>query len=248
MVTFETKVWENDWPMLLCSGRLKLMIDRNNFDFPRRQLIINNVKDPAKVKAAAQLLVDKKILTDYYVADDYAGAALDHFGLARNDFGSGYYYSIAELVGIYLCPTPYLLHFSSDSILMRRTDWIDKAISVMEKNDCIKAANLCWNGQYEIAKREAKDMDDDFFFGQGFSDQCYLIRAQDFQQRIYQETNQASMRYPAYGGELFEKRVDAWLRNHGYLRATFRFGSYRHCNFPKNRFLKMIRKNFFYGM
>jgi hypothetical protein len=64
--------------------------------------------------------------------------------------------------------------------------------------------------------------------GFGFSDQCFLVRTADFRAPIYNELNDLSARYPGYGGELFEKRVDAWMRNHGFLRATFKHGTYLH--------------------
>ena len=47
-------------------------------------------------------------------------------------------------------------------------------------------------------------------------------------------TAELSKRYPRYGGDLFEKRVDSWMRNHAFHRLTWRHGSYEHRNFPRN--------------
>ena len=45
-----------------------------------------------------------------------------------------------------------------------------------------------------------------------------LGKHHDFKAPIYNEANPVSERYPKYGGETFEKRVDSWIRNHKYLR------------------------------
>jgi hypothetical protein len=62
----------------------------------------------------------------------------------------------------------------------------------------------------------------------------YLVRTSDFKERIYNENNSLSERYPKYGGELFEKRVDAYMRNHDKYRITHNGISYISSNFPKN--------------
>ncbi|MHC0038676.1 hypothetical protein [Pseudoneobacillus sp. C159] len=204
------------------------MIDYNLYSFSNKVLFINNVQDKELVSYHAEILVKEGILTSFVIVDDYAEEALDFFGLTKDCFGAGYYYSISELVSIYLCKTEYLLHFSSDSILEKPIDWIKNAIKKMEGNMKIKVANPTWNGQYQEALAESIEEDDYFYTGFGFSDQCYLIRVKDFKQKIYMEKNSLSERYPVYGGELFEKRVDAWMRNNNYYRITYKLGSYIH--------------------
>ena len=230
-VTFETKCYEKDWEYLLKTNRLKRMIELNNYDFKEKKLFINNVKDVCQVCYYADKLVKSGILTSYVVVDEYADAALNFFNINKESFKGGYYYSISELVGIYLCSTEYLLHFSSDSILDTSFHWIDKAILRMEQDNNIKVANPTWNNNYIEAKNESFLEDENFYVGFGFSDQCYFIRTKDFRDRIYNEVHSASRRYPAYGGELFEKRVDSWMRNHHYYRITYKHGSYIHKNF-----------------
>jgi hypothetical protein len=227
-VTFESKCYERDWKVLLCSGRLRQMIERNSFPFAERVLYINNVQDVAAVSSAAGALVREGVITSYEVVDDYAREALEFFDIDKDSFHGGYYYSIQELVGIYLCRTEYLLHFSGDSMLVGSFSWIGAALAVMQRNAAFKVANSCWNGRYWEARREAHAEVADFFVGYGFSDQCYLIGAADFRARIYDEHHPASERYPKYGGELFEKRVDAWMRNHEWLRLTYKGGTYWH--------------------
>jgi hypothetical protein len=155
-ITFETKVWENDWELMLKSSRLEKMIERCNHAFNQKILYI-------------------------------------------------------------------------------------KGIATLKNNNNVKVFNLTWNREYSSAKSESKYDDTLNAYGFGFSDQMYLIRSADFRQPIYQYYDPASERYPKYGGELFEKRVDSWMRQNNFLRATYKNGSYLHKNFPKNRLLKKIQ-------
>ncbi|RXZ80762.1 hypothetical protein EBB07_17425 [Paenibacillaceae bacterium] len=229
-VTFETKCYEKDWRILLQTPRLEQMIDHNNYPFKETRLYINNVNDPEEVSFYADLLVRRGILSSYEVVERHANEALDFFGIDKESFKGGYYYSIAELVSIYLNRTPYLLHYSGDSMLSAPCAWIEPALNVLDSDASIVTAGLVWNGQYHEAQSDAVAEKAEFYLDHGFSDQCYLIRTSDFRRRIYNEQHEASARYPVYGGELFEKRVDAWMRNHGYLRAIYKYGSYIHRN------------------
>jgi len=241
-VTFETKCYEKDWEILLKTGRLEQMISRNEFDFAARVLYINNVSQPEQVQQWAERLKDRGVITEHILVDDHADAALDFFGLDRSDFKGGYYYSIQELVGVYLCKTDYLLHFSGDSILDGSFGWIDQAVERMSCDSRIKTANCLWNHARDEVHEGTFDPDGRFWVGYGFSDQCYLIPTAEFRKPIFHGVNPASERYPGYGGELFEKRVDAWMRNNSYQRATWMQGSYLHRNFPRNRFVRTLRR------
>lgn len=238
MVTFETKCYEKDWEILLKTGRLEAMISRNCFEFAERILYINNVSDPDKVRRYADRLTEQGVISSHVLVADHADEALDFFGIERDSFKGGYYYSIQELVGIYLCRSEYLLHFSSDSILDGSFPWVGQGISILEHDQRIRSVNCVWNRKHGEARDNAVEETDDFWIGPGFSDQCYLIRTEDFKARIYGETHPASARFPGYGGELFEKRVDAWAHNNGYLLATYKHGSYLSRNFPRNRLVR----------
>jgi hypothetical protein len=232
-VTLETKCWERDWKKLLCTDWLKQLADRNSHSFSERLLIINNVADLSRVVSLAQAAVADGRITGYVVVQEHAAAALDFFDLTMADLGRGYVYSIAELVSIYLCNTDYLLHFAGDCLPRRRYEWVAQAMDVFAADPRVRVANLSWDtpgcpventpaGEASLGRLDA------FYLGYGFSDQCYLVRTKDFRDRLYGETNVVSERYPKYGGELFEKRVDAWMRNHGFIRATYIHGVYDH--------------------
>jgi hypothetical protein len=119
-ITFETKVWENDWELMLKSSRLEKMIDRCNHAFDQKILYVNNVQDYSKLPQVADRLIRSGVIDQYVNVSDYAEEALNFFSLSRDKLGIGYYYSIAELVSIYLIKTEYLLHFSSDSIVSKK--------------------------------------------------------------------------------------------------------------------------------
>ncbi len=241
-ITFETKVWENDWELVLKTSRLKTLILRCNYHFDHRVIYINNVKNPSIVEVHAQRLINEGVIDQFVHVHEHAQEALDFFHLSKEKLGKGYYYSIAELVSIYLTKTKHLLHFSSDAIPEKNIafDWLQQGIHLLETNSEVKIFNLTWNHRFDEAKNESIKEDDQFFYGYGFSDQMYLVRTEDFRDSIYEEINDASERYPKYGGELFEKRVDSWMRNHSHMRATSKEASYIHKNFPKNYLLKKI--------
>lgn len=204
-VTFETKCYERDWRELLLTDRLSRAIAQHRFPFAERILYVNNVERPELVLRHARRLVDEGVLTDCVLVDEHSEEALLFFGLTEEDFQGGYRYSIAELVALYRCRTEYLLHYAGDCMLEEPTDWLRPCLERMRLQRSIVAANPVPNGRMDEAAREALLTDGDFHLGYGFSDQCYLVRTLDFRARIYGERHPASERYPAYGGELFEK-------------------------------------------
>jgi hypothetical protein len=241
-VTFETKCWEQDWEFLLRTDRIKRTIELSRFNFAKRTLCINNVADVDLVCHYAQRLIKSGVLTDFVVVAEKEKTALDFFRLTKESLTSGFVYSIAELVGLYVCETDYLLHFSGDSRPMTESAWLPSAIARLEIDAHAKVANLTWNANYAEAAAESFAEDPDFYVGYGFSDQMYLVRTADFRSaEVYHESNPLSARYPRYGGELFEKRVDSWMRNHDYHRLTYRHAAYEHRNFPRTRWKKKSR-------
>lgn len=242
-ITFETKCWERDWKYLLIEGYLEKIIEGCNYNFDRKLLYINNVEDISLVKEYAQHKVEEGIIDDYIIVDEYAEEVLNFFNIDKDDFKGGYYYSIAELTSIYLCQTDLLLHFSGDSwIRDKGTTWVADAAKLLMNDSSFFVANPLWNNNHDIsvnyaeAERESIKEIDKYFIGYGFSDQCYMIRTEDFRKPIYNESHPSSERYPEYGGELFEKRVNSYMRNHNLLRLTSKDVVYIHRNYPKETF------------
>jgi hypothetical protein len=241
MVTFETKCYENDFQLILKSSYLKTMIERCNYKFDKKVLFINNVSDINKVKKYADKAVSKGIIDEFYVVKEYAQPALDFFEIDKESFMGGYYYSISELVSIFLCKTEYLVHFSSDVMMFPNSvNWIDDAIYNMKNNKKFVVANPNWSKDYKGEKIESYDESENWFIGTGFSDQCYLIKTDVFKNNIYNFHHEYSERYPRYGGELFEKRVDAYMRFNNLYRLTNKNCFYMHKNIPKGSYLKQL--------
>ncbi len=242
-ITFETKCYENDWEYLLKTKYLDLMISNCNINFEFKQLIINNVKKPEIVKKYAQKKIDKGIIDAFFVVDDYIDEALHFFDIRKDSLGKGYNYSCSELVGLYLTRTKYHLHFSSDAFLHKisRSGWIKEACQLFEMESKYVVANPCWDYEFEDAiSQSVKPKTGSFIIGYGFSDQCYLVRSADFRTQIYNFKHPDSERYPKYGGELFEKRVDSFMRTNQLLRLTHSSESYVHRNFPKSLILRKV--------
>ncbi len=249
MVTFETKCYENDWEFILKGSYLRQMIARCNYPFSHRVVMINNVRNKSKVCRYADKKIREGVIDAYYIVDDYAKTALEFFEIRPGSFHGGYYYSIAELVSIYLCNTEYLIHFSGDSFPDdNQSTWISDAINIFSERSDIVVANANWDKEFILAAEESFDSINDFFLGFGFSDQCYLIRTKDFRKPIYNEHHEVSVRYPEYGGELFEKRVDSYMRNHNLYRLTSKKSSYTHRNFPNNKWERLrVKWNLFFA-
>jgi hypothetical protein len=242
-VTLETKCWEHDWKRILDGERLRLLVERNAYPFSEKILMINNVKNYSVVSQCAERAIQQGWISKYIVVEEHAAEALDFFLISREALGIGYPYSIAELVGIFLCRSDFLLHYAGDCIPATTCDWVSRAVRLMSQNPRVKVCNLDWEENHREAKGGATEETDDFYIGPGgFSDQCYLVRSKEFRQRIYNESNPASARYPRYGGELFEKRVDSWMHNNGHLRATYKHAHYIHKNWPLPPHARLYRR------
>jgi hypothetical protein len=237
-ITFETKVWEGDWRIVLATGRLERIINACRYAFNERILYINNVNDRNRVYKAAEKYLKKGVITSIIFVDEIAAKALEYFKVDRESFKGGYYYSVQELSGIFSCSTKYLLHMTADSIVTNSESWIAESIDRMERDSSIFVANP--NGDPQDVMENLVEEEKDFYRGYGFSDQCYLIKVEDFKKPIYNETHEASKRYPDYGGELFEKKVDSYMHNHGLYRLTSKKAVYRHQNFPKDPMRRLL--------
>ena len=193
----------------------------------RKKLYINNVDNLSLVCSNADKLISKNIIDEYIIVDQYAEEALKFFEIDIDSFNGGYYYSISELVSIYLDKSDYLVHFSSDSDMVTKYDWISDSIKLMRENNKIAVTNPKWNINWNYIDSYFED--NLFYYQNGtFSDQCYMIKLEEFKNKIYNEYHISSNAYPPYGGELFEKRVNSYLMNNERIRATSKNAVYDH--------------------
>ena len=140
-VTFATSCWERDWDILLRTKFLQNKIERNDYDFAKKALIINNVNNRVKVEKFAIEAVDKGVISDYFFVEDYIDEALEYFELTKEALGKGYHYSNHELASVYLCKTNYLLFFTGDTSLTKKS-LVQSALAEFEKNPEYKVSNL----------------------------------------------------------------------------------------------------------
>jgi len=240
-VTFATSCWERDWKYLLLEEDFvkNKKIANHNFPFTHKILVINNVKEYEKVLSFANIFKKKNIFSHIYLAKDFEKEILKFFNLKKEGFISDgtqgghdwvYYNALAPLSAIYLCKTKYLLYMTGDVWLDKKINWIEKSIRFLQKKEKYKVANLTWNEKYVEVKKESYKKKRGFYLAkQGFSDQCFLIKTKDFQKPIYNESRSDANHFP--GGEVFEKRVFSFMKNHGWERITFSKGSYIHKSF-----------------
>ncbi len=226
-VTFATACWKRDWRQILLDPDYlgKAQISRHCFPFAERLLVINNVdQDLPEVLAAAQKKVQEGIIDRFVLAHD----VLLSFQLHKEQFTQWQYYNaLAPLMAIYECRSEYLLYVTGDVYLERPVSWIEKAIAYMKKEPRVKVANLTWNGNYREAKKESSYSTWNFYVAeQGFSDQMFLVRIEDFRCPIYGVVRGDAAHYPR--GDVFEARVFSHMKNSGWKRATYRWGSYIH--------------------
>ena len=240
--SFATSCYEGDWEHVLLKKDYlkKLQIENHKYSFVEKILVINNVSDLEAVIRAAKNLIDRGTITRYVLASE---KVLSRFNLKQSDFSLGsnaasygvtspdwvYYNALAPLTAVDTCKSKYLLYQTGDVFLKKKVSWIGKAIACMERDPDIGVANLTWNENYAEAKKESRSKTWNFFLAdEGFSDQQFLVKTSLFQNPIYGEIREDSAHFPR--GDVFEKRVFSFLKNHGFKRITYRRGSYTHKN------------------
>ncbi len=245
-LSFATSCWEKDWRQILLNEEYlqKKMIENHCGSFREKILIINNVDDEDLVSFHAKKLKEKNILTQVYLSRYTEKEVLDFFQLKRSDFRIGedassyenvtpdwiYYNALAPLSAIYLAKSDFLLYMTGDVYLDQPIAWTDQAMEKMQKRTSYKVANLSWNGNYAEARKESFRKDGDFFVAKsGFSDQMFLVATKDFRQPIYGEIRSDAAHFPR--GDVFEKRVYSFMKNHGWQRIIYSRGSYIHKSF-----------------
>lgn len=255
-ISFVTNCWEKDWEILLKQGRLDKMISKNNFQFSKKILTINNVKDRKEVTKWAEKAKSSKIIDEYFFTEDTWKEVLIFFDIPLSfKEERGFLYSIAEYTALFFSKEDYMVFFTGDSILEKKDDWITKALQIFKENDDIVVINPLRNNEYKESGKECAEENDIFFKGFLFSDQCFMIPVQIFREKIYGFYNKYTDEiFPKYAGESFEKRSDAFMRTKKLYRATLKNVVYLHINFKENLYIvfkfkiKMLLKKFIHKL
>ncbi len=157
----------------------------------------------------------------------HADIYVNKLNLKVGDFPNIPYQSLADLVAISDCETDHIVFFSGDSVPWGKSNWVNEGIKLLEENPGFMIVNPTWNGFYDHSHNESFSECEDYYLGRGFSDQCYLARTADLKADIYHEKNpMADLAFFGPHGNTFEKRVNAYMRNHGKVRVTLKSAAY----------------------
>ncbi len=226
-VDLVVNVFERTYRKVLSLGFFPEIEADNRQAFAGKIALINNVTDRKDAADRAEDLLRAGELDAYYFVDEGLDRALSVVGLSRRDLGRIPHYTDWALVAVTLSGNPYLLHWDADVRLRQPVDWVGPSIDLMESDKRILVANPNW--RQPTLELETLWKLGDFAIGYGFSDQLFLVRRCDLAQPIYGCRCLASLRYPlAHIAPIFEKRVDAYMRTHGRLRATYTKAVYEH--------------------
>ncbi len=212
---------------VLSPGFIEQLASRHCFPFARRVVIINNVADPSFVVSQAEARRRDGEVDAYYLVDEHLPAAFAATGLDTTALGRVSRYSTWALVAVALDGNPWILHWDVDCELVEPVDWVTPSLERLTQDSRLIVANPAWSTDEAVA--ESSEHDASFALGFGFSDQVFLARRRDFARPIYRERHVESLRYPlAHIARTFECRVDAYMRTHDRLRATYLGSQYRH--------------------
>lgn len=225
-ITFETGCYEKDYRYILTDDHIRNITNGWHYPFSKVVIIINNVKDIDDAKRRADKL---KSIDEYYVVSECEDKALEFFNVKKSDFVDGWKYSAVPLVGVYVCDTKWLLFCTNDvSPIANDSTWMSMAMRIMDEKHRIFVANPIWDWKHDEAINEAEVQTADWYVGYGFSDQCFLIKASEKEKIDLSLQHHTGIKYPKYASEHFEKKINAYMRNNGLLRITYKHTAYHH--------------------
>lgn len=226
--------YERTFREVLAPGYWPSIIAQHRYDFARRTALINNCDDLDLATRMAEALVALGEIDAFHVVAERLDDALRTCGLARRDLGRLPHHSDCALVAVCLPGPPYLLYWDSEVRLVEPVDWISPAIKLLEADHRVLVANP--NSPASDLERECLEASGDFRLGYGFSDMAWLVRRAELAMPIYRYRCLASWRYPAaHIATVFEARVDAYMRCHRRLRATYLGATFYH---PPQEFVR----------
>jgi hypothetical protein len=219
--------YERSYREVLGADLLNRIAAENRFAFASQTVLINNVDERADAQRRADAAVMRGAIDRYAFVADRLDGALDVTGLTRGDLGRVAHYSDCALVAVALDGAPWLVYWDADVHLREPVDWISPSIGLMERDARVLVANPNW--VYPSLENETLEQAGDFALGQGFSDQVFLARREDLARPIYAQRCLSLYRFPlSHIADVFEARVDAHMRHHDRLRATYRPAVYVH--------------------
>jgi hypothetical protein len=224
--------YERTYRDVLSPGYWPRVVADQAYRFARRTAIVNNVADRAEAERRASALVASGELDAWFFVEDGLASALEVTGLAPADLGRAPYFVDWGIVLVTVPGPDLVVHVDAEVTMSRRADWISPSVALLERDPRVMVANPSWYAltpRHDTLGRSTLERAGDFALGLGFSDQVFLGRRSELAAPIYQQRCVAMRRYPMIAVSVsFEARIDAWIRHHGRLRATYRPAEYRH--------------------
>ncbi|MGH2916593.1 MAG: hypothetical protein ACRDMX_16570 [Solirubrobacteraceae bacterium] len=231
-VDLVVNTFERTYRTVLAPGFFDSIVAQNRFAFARRLALINNVSDPPDARRRAQALIAAGEIDGCVEVAGELGRALSLAGLTRAQLGRIAHYSDCSLVAVTLDGPEHVLYWDADVSLQAAHDWITPSLALLAGDPRVLVANPRWTMDERMAQVTLFRRGE-FALGRGFSDQMYLVRRRDFAAPIYGQRCAAALRFPMSAvAPVFEARVDAHMRHHDLLRATYLQARYTHPVMP----------------
>lgn len=246
-VSLFVNCFERDYRAVLSPGFMRAKAAQFRFPFKRVVVTLNNIADSSLAARLASDAVQRGEVDFFIEVTKALPEALATCGLSFSDLGIVRHYMDFALVAVTRAAPDYLLYCCAEVDLVEPFDWITDALAKLEQNRNILVVNPSWASDPEGARRESQRREGDHWVGSGFSDQCFLADAKRLAAPIYGYKHEAGARYPMSDlGDIFEKRIDAYMRHHNLLRASDRRIFYRHAGVEGQGYprLPLVRRLF----
>jgi hypothetical protein len=224
-ISFSTCIYDKTKD-ILSNGFLRNQLNIINYPFDEKTIIVNQTNDRGYIIGLV-----KTYFPDFnirFTEDDYIDV-LKYFNLTKEKVNPGYWYSIQNFNMIYHATSDYNFHASSDcSIREIDRNFIKDSIDIMEERNDIISSMPSWEQSYYGPREECIFELDNFYGELGFTDQIYFSKIKEFKQDIYNQYHNDSNKFPGYGTESFERRVDSHMRINKKYRIVHKKSYYIH--------------------
>lgn len=220
-VSLFVNCFERDYRQVLAPGFMQAKARQFLFPFRRVVVTLNNISDPAAAVVLAQQAVARGEINEFVEVAKVLPEALRVCGLKTSDLGMVRHYLDFALVAVTHAVPDYVLYCCAEVDLVTPFDWISEAVKKLAADPTLLVANPSWASDVEGAERESFKQDGNYWVGTGFSDQCFLADSRRLATPIYGFKHEAGARYPMTElGDIFEKRIDAYMRHHHLFRIS----------------------------
>jgi hypothetical protein len=220
-VSLYVNCFERDYRCVLAPGFMRTKAAQFQFPFKQVVVTLNNIVDVVAARTLAQQAVARGEIGEFVEVADFLPHALHLCGLKMSDLGVVRHYMDFALVAVTHALPDYVLYCCAEVDLVAPFDWVSDAVTKLEADPQLLVANPSWASDPLGAQRESLSKDGDHWVGMGFSDQCFLADSKRLSAPIYNLKHASGARYPMSDlGDIFEKRVDAYMRHHRLLRIS----------------------------